>query len=57
MKFENVRYEVQGPLGLVTIDRADKHNAISLATLDELNAAVDAAAADDAVGSWFVVGD
>jgi len=56
MKFENVRYEVQGPLGLVTIDRADKHNAISLATLDELNAAVDAAAADDAVRAIAITG-
>ncbi|MDA1076688.1 MAG: enoyl-CoA hydratase/isomerase family protein [Proteobacteria bacterium] len=49
MDFENLLYEVQGPMALITINRADKHNAISLATLDELHQAVSAAAADDAV--------
>ena len=41
MELENVLYEVQGPLALITINRADKHNAISLATLDDLHTAVD----------------
>jgi enoyl-CoA hydratase len=45
--FSNIRYEHLDALALITIDRADKHNAISLATLDELQAAV-ARAADDA---------
>ena len=36
-------------MALVTIDRADKHNAISLDTLEELHQAVGRAAADDAV--------
>ena len=49
MDLENLLYEVQGPLALITINRADKHNAISLATLDDLHTAVDAAAEDDAV--------
>ena len=49
MELENVLYEVDGPLALITINRADKHNAISLATLDDLHTAADMAADDDAV--------
>ena len=45
----NVQYETLGAMALVTIDRADKHNAISLDTLEELHQAVGRAAADDAV--------
>ncbi len=56
MNLENVLYEVQGPMALVTINRADKHNAISLATLDDLHAAVDAAAVDDAVRVITITG-
>ena len=44
MSFENILYSTEGPLALITINRAEKHNAISLATLDELNEAVDLAA-------------
>ncbi len=47
--YENVLYQIDGPLALITINRADKHNAISLATLADLQAAVAEAAADDAV--------
>jgi len=56
MELENVLYEVQGPLALITINRADKHNAISLATLDDLHTAVDAAADDDAVRVLAITG-
>ena len=56
MNLENVLYEVQGPMALVTINRADKHNAISLATLDDLHSAVDEAAADDAVRVITITG-
>lgn len=56
MELENVLYEVDGPLALITINRADKHNAISLATLDDLHAAVDAAAQDDAVRVLAITG-
>ena len=54
--FENVLYEVQGPLGLITINRAAKHNAISLATLDDLHGAVDLAARDEAVRVIAITG-
>lgn len=47
--YEQIRYEVRGPMALVTIDRPEKRNAISLATLDELLHAADRAAADDDV--------
>ena len=56
MDLENLLYEVQGPLALITINRADKHNAISLATLDDLHTAVDAAAEDDAVRVIAITG-
>ena len=38
--FANVLYEVADALALITINRPDKMNAISLATLDDLRAAV-----------------
>ncbi len=44
MSFDNILYLEDGPLALITINRAEKHNAISLATLEELNDAVDQAA-------------
>ena len=56
MELENVLYEVEGPLALITINRADKHNAISLDTLDDLHTAVDAAALDDEVRVIAITG-
>ena len=49
MSYDHILYEVRGPMALITINRADKHNAISLATLDELQRAAAVAAADDEV--------
>lgn len=54
--FENILYEVQGPMALVTINRADKHNAISLATLEELQQAIRAAARDGDVRVITITG-
>ncbi len=45
--FSNIRYETEDALALITIDRASKHNAISLATLAELQEAVALANADE----------
>ncbi len=56
MDLENVLYEAEGALALITINRADKHNAISLATLDDLHKAVDEAAADDTVRVLAITG-
>lgn len=46
MSFENILYEAKGSLGLITLNRPHKHNAVSLATLDELHAALDIAEND-----------
>lgn len=48
-QYDNILYEVHGPLGLITLNRADKHNALSLATLDDLHAVMNRIEADDAV--------
>ncbi len=56
LAFEELLYEVQGPMALITINRPAKRNAISLATLDELHAAVTAAAEDDAVRVIAITG-
>lgn len=54
--YQQILYAVEGPMALITINRADKHNAISLATLDELQDAVRRAAADDAVRVITITG-
>ncbi|MCB1645516.1 MAG: enoyl-CoA hydratase/isomerase family protein [Pseudomonadales bacterium] len=54
--FENILYEVNAPLALITINRASVHNAISLATLDELHQAVSLAADDDQVRVIAITG-
>ena len=55
-QFENILYEVRGPLALITINRAEKHNAISLDTLDELHRGVDLGARDDSVRVIAITG-
>ena len=52
----NVKYQSLKNLALITIDRAEKHNAISLQTLVELNQAVDFAATDSAIGVIAITG-
>lgn len=54
--YSEILYDVEGPMALVTIDRPDKRNAISLATLDELRDAVARAAADEAVRVITITG-
>ena len=56
MSFREILYEVDGPMSLITINRPERHNAISLATLDELHAAVALAADDDAVKAIAITG-
>ncbi|MDG2908245.1 MAG: enoyl-CoA hydratase [Acidimicrobiales bacterium] len=43
---EHIRYEVEGRVGVITLDRTDKANAVDQQTLDEMNEAFEAAAAD-----------
>ena len=56
MHFETLLYETRGPLALITLNRPDKLNAISLAMVDELHAAIAAAAADQAVRVLAITG-
>ena len=46
MSFENILFQRSNSLGLITINRPKKHNAISLATLEDLEAAVDMCSKD-----------
>ncbi|MDA0957691.1 MAG: enoyl-CoA hydratase/isomerase family protein [Proteobacteria bacterium] len=45
--FKNLQVERRPPLGLITLNRPDKHNAISLETLQELHHAVDLLSEDE----------
>ena len=56
MSFREILYDVDGPMALITINRPERHNAISLATLDELHVAVALAADDDAVKAIAITG-
>lgn len=56
MDFQEISYAVEGPMALVTIDRPEKHNAISLDTLEELHRAVRRAAGDDDVRVIAITG-
>ena len=47
MDFKNILYKNIETLALITINRPESHNSISLDTLDELNNAVDLAASDE----------
>ena len=56
MEFRNILYKRTNSLALITINRAEKHNAISLDTLDDLNKSVDYAASDDTVKVIAITG-
>ena len=56
MSFENILLDVEEPLALITINRPEKHNAISLKTLEELHLAVDQAAGDEQVRVIAITG-
>ncbi|MGI9263310.1 MAG: enoyl-CoA hydratase/isomerase family protein [Gammaproteobacteria bacterium] len=49
MSFNTIKYEVKGALAFLALNRPDKLNAINGEMVRELNAALDAAEADDAV--------
>ena len=56
MSYQEILYAVDGPMALITINRPEKHNAISLATLRELQEAAAEAAADDRVKAIVITG-
>ena len=55
-RYREILYAVEEQMALVTINRAEKHNAISLDTLRELQQAVAEAGADDAVKVITITG-
>jgi enoyl-CoA hydratase len=54
--FEAIRYESDGPVATITLNRPDAANAQNSQMLDELDAALDLADADDAVRVVVVAG-
>ena len=56
MEFENILYKKINALALITINREDKHNAISLKTLEELLKSVDFAAGDQTISVIAITG-
>jgi len=54
--YQQILVEHTPPLALITINRADKHNAISLQTLAEMRQAVAAAAEDDSIRVIAITG-
>lgn len=56
MSYNEIAYEIRGPMALITINRPEKHNAISLETLAELQHAVATADADENVSVVTVTG-
>ncbi len=57
MQLEDVRYEKQGRIATITLNRPQRLNAISLAMPRELSKAVDAANADDDVHVIVLTGE
>ena len=55
-KFHCILYEKNESLALVTINRPEKHNAISLKTLEELQASVDMAEKDESIRVIAITG-
>ncbi|MEK6709384.1 MAG: enoyl-CoA hydratase/isomerase family protein [Nitrospinota bacterium] len=56
MAYENVLYETEGPLALITLNRPERMNAISLAALEELHRAVQRAGEDPGVRAIAITG-
>ncbi len=48
-QYETIEYETRGPVGLVTLNRPDRLNAINEQMLEDLGAVLDAIEADDEV--------
>ena len=57
MNFETIRYETEGPIAWITLNRPEKLNAIDPAMTGELMAATDRAQLDDDVRVIVVKGE
>ena len=56
MAYETIRAEVQGPVGVITLERPEALNALNAQLIAELNAALDDFEADDAVRAIVLTG-
>jgi enoyl-CoA hydratase len=56
-RFETIRYEVEGPVATITLSRPEVANAQSSQLIDELDAALGLADADDAVRVVVLAGE
>jgi enoyl-CoA hydratase len=56
MAYENIKTEIRGRVGLITLDRPHALNALCAALIAELNQALDSFEADDAVGAIVLTG-
>ena len=54
--FEDIRYEVDGPAAVITINRPERYNAFRAKTVDELIAAFNAAWSDGDVRAVVLTG-
>lgn len=57
MAFETIRYAEEGGLGVITLNRPDKLNAVNAAMIGELHAALDRAEASEAVRAILLHGE
>ena len=55
-EFHCILYDTNDPLALITINRPEKHNAISLQTLEELQASVNLAEKDESIRVIAITG-
>ena len=53
---ETIRFELRGRVGLLTLHRPERLNAISARMMDEVEAVLDAVAEDDGIGAVVVCG-
>ncbi len=52
-----ILYQADGPIARITLNRPDKYNSLNLALTQELQAALDRAADDDAVRAVYLTGE
>lgn len=56
MEFETILFERRGSVGLITLNRPQTLNALSLAMMKEMRRAIDACVADPAIGAIVLTG-
>jgi len=56
MELDTIRYDVDGPVAVVTLNRPEKRNAQSRQLLEEMDAAFSTAVADDAIRAIVLAG-